>query len=867
MKRLLAILLALLCCQGLMARHIKGGEISYRYLGPGSAGNDRYEIMLRLFLECNASGSQLDAEVSIAIYGTSTLNPAPGSPFSLPLTEDKFINLSAPNPCIVNPSSVCYRLRTYTTTVSLPRTGDGFTAVFQRCCRIDGINNLSPNVSIGSSYVTQIHGTSALPTGTNSSPSFAVKDTVLICQNRPFTLDFGAYDPDRDSLSYQFCDAYTCPSNPPIINNPPPANSISFVGYSGGYSGSQPLGAGVTINPRTGLISGIAPAGGNYVVCVCVTEWRHGKALSTHRKDFNVQIDDRCDFASAQLQETYTNCEDFSYTFKNEAPPSPLVKTYYWDFGVIGRTDDTSTLATPTFVFPDTGVYNVKLVINRGQDCPDSATTKVRIFPGFYPGFTVSGACKDFPFEFTDTTRTRYGSVTGWSWEFGDETTTLDKSNEQNPDWKYSTSGLKPVRFMVQSTKGCTATVNKEVLVYDKPPIALQFEDTLICSIDTLQLMASGMGNFSWGPAYNIINPNVPNPLVYPKVTTNYIVTLNDRGCINKDTVRIRVVDFVTLNAKPDTTICLTDKVQLNAAGDGLKFSWSPASSLDNATLKNPIATPPGSIAYTVVASIGKCNATGVVNIRTVPYPQAYAGRDTTICFEDTARLRGLIVGTRFTWAPASTMLNTSTLQPFAFPLRTTDYILSAFDTLGCPKPFRDTVRVNVLPEIFAFAGSDTAVVTGQPLQLNASGAEFFVWSPVFGLSSGTIGNPVATLNENMTYYLKAVNEQGCFDMDTISIKVFKTAPDIFVPNAFTPEGRRNNLFRPAATPGLKNLDYFSVYNRWGQMVFSTSEIGRGWDGRVSGKLQNAGTYVWIVQGTDFTGRRIAKKGVMVLIR
>jgi gliding motility-associated-like protein len=189
------------------------------------------------------------------------------------------------------------------------------------------------------------------------------------------------------------------------------------------------------------------------------------------------------------------------------------------------------------------------------------------------------------------------------------------------------------------------------------------------------------------------------------------------------------------------------------------------------------------------------------------------------------------------------------------------------YDTLGCPKPFRDTVRVFVLDQIFAFAGRDTAIVVGQPLQLNASGAEFFVWSPPSGLNRSDIGNPIAILNDNITYYLRATNEQGCFDLDTINIQVFKTKPDIFVPNAFTPGGARNNLFRPAKTPGISHLDYFRVYNRWGQLVFTSSEIGRGWDGTIGGKAQSSGTYVWVVQGKDYTGKTVAKKGVMVLIR
>ena len=868
MKKVLAILLALMSCQVLLARHIKGGEITYRYIGPGPNGTDRYELTLRLFLDCNASGSQLDSEVSIAIYGTSSQSPAPGSPFVLPLMEDEFIRLSAPNPCIVNPSPVCYRLRTYYTFINLPRTGDGFTAVFQRCCRIDGINNLNPNVSIGSSYVTQIHGTTTVPTGSNSSPFFNVKDTVLICQNRPFRLDFGAVDPNSDSLSYEFCDAYTCPSNPPVIVNPPPANSIGFVGYTAGFSGTQPLGPSVTINPKTGLISGIAPPGGNYVVCVCVTEWRNGVRLSTHRKDFNVQIDDRCDFASAQLAENYVDCDSYTHTFFNEAPPSPLVNSWYWDFGIPNRTDDTSTLQFPTFTYPDTGAYKVKLVVNRGQSCPDSATTTIKFYPGFFAGFTENGACKDFPFVFTDTTKTKYGIVSGWSWDFGDETSTVDISNLQNPQWKYNTSGNKPVRFIVQSSKGCADTVLKSVIVYDKPPITLPFEDTLICSIDTLQLHALGQGNFSWRPGYNILNAATPDPLVYPKITTDYIVTLDDRGCINHDTVKVRVVDFVTLDAKPDSTICLTDAAQLNAAGDGLYFRWTPAATLDDPTKRRPMARPTQPVTrYTVVASIGKCTATDFVDIRTIPYPRALAGPDTTICYDDTARLQGAMIASSGSWSPVSTLSHPHSLSTFAWPLKTTNYVLTVYDTLGCPKPGRDTVKVIVTPKIFAFAGNDTAIVIGQPLQLIGSGAEFFDWSPPLGLNKRNIGNPIAILNDNMTYVMKVSTADGCFAMDTINILVFKTKPDIFVPNAFTPGASRNNLFRPAKTPGIRILDYFRVYNRWGQLVFNTSEIGRGWDGTIGGKQQGAGTYVWVVQGKDYLGQTIAKKGTMVLVR
>ncbi|HKP32748.1 MAG TPA: hypothetical protein VJT83_08470, partial [Chitinophagaceae bacterium] len=696
MKKLLPILALILFAQAVYARHIKGGEITYTYVGPGSNGSDRYIITLRLFLSCDASGTQLDESVNLSIYQRNTNIPIPGSPFTVPLTGDQFINLSDPNPCIVNPSPVCYRLRTYDIAIDIPKTPQGHSIIFQRCCRIDGIRNLSPNSSIGSSYVTDIHGTDAVGDSTNSSPYFVVKDTVLICQNRPFTLDFGASDNDGDSLSYEFCDAYTCPSSPPTITNPPPPYLVGFVGYAPGFSGTQPLGSSVTINPKTGLIQGIAPSGGNYVVCVCVTEWRKGKQLSTHRKDFNVQIDDKCDFASAQLKPSYITCDGFDFTFQNEAPYTPLVHTYYWDFGIATRSDDTSTQAAPLFTFPDSGLYRVKLFINKDEDCPDSAETQMKVYPGFFAGFIFNGACKDFPFQFTDTTKTKYGTVSNWEWIFGDETTFADTSTQKNPQWKYTTSGLKSGQLIVGSSKGCIDTVQKEILVYDKPPITLPFRDTLICSIDTLMLQAAGLGNFSWGPIYNIFNQNSATPSVYPKTTTNYVVTLDDRGCINKDTIKVRVVDSVTLTAKPDSVICLTDSITLHAIGDGLKFTWSPSATLDDPGKSDPIAIPTGTTTYTVMARIGKCNKTDQIFVKTVPYPSANAGPDTTICYEDTAQLHGTMTAYRFNWSPANTLINSASLNPLAFPSKSTYYILTVTDTLGCPKPFRDSMLLTV---------------------------------------------------------------------------------------------------------------------------------------------------------------------------
>ena len=88
-----------------------------------------------------------------------------------------------------------------------------------------------------------------------------------------------------------------------------------------------------------------------------------------------------------------------------------------------------------------------------------------------------------------------------------------------------------------------------------------------------------------------------------------------------------------------------------------------------------------------------------------------------------------------------------------------------------------------------------------------------------------------------------------------------------FIPTAFTPNNDRKNDRLIPIPVGIASMEYFKVYNRYGQLVFNTSNIGQGWDGRVSGKEQNTGTYAWYVQGTDYLGRKIFKKGTSTLIR
>jgi len=145
-----------------------------------------------------------------------------------------------------------------------------------------------------------------------------------------------------------------------------------------------------------------------------------------------------------------------------------------------------------------------------------------------------------------------------------------------------------------------------------------------------------------------------------------------------------------------------------------------------------------------------------------------------------------------------------------------------------------------------------------------------YSWSPATGLNNSAIADPIATLGagiDSINYKVTATNSTGCFGVDYILVRVYKSKPDILVPSAFTPNGDgKNDIIRPILL-GISKLNYFRVYNRWGQLLFNTSEFNKGWDGNINGAAQQSGTYVYMTEGVDYLGNTIFRKGTIVLIR
>jgi len=141
-----------------------------------------------------------------------------------------------------------------------------------------------------------------------------------------------------------------------------------------------------------------------------------------------------------------------------------------------------------------------------------------------------------------------------------------------------------------------------------------------------------------------------------------------------------------------------------------------------------------------------------------------------------------------------------------------------------------------------------------------------YLWNPSTGLSSTTISNPTTTLTSQQFYTIRITNAAGCVTNDSIQVRVFNEYT-VFVPSGFSPDGDGINDKLNPLLAGIKELKNFRVYNRWGQLLYQSSDKNAGWNGTFNGKLQISETYVWVVEAIDQDGKAILKTGKTTLIR
>lgn len=415
------------------------------------------------------------------------------------------------------------------------------------------------------------------------------------------------------------------------------------------------------------------------------------------------------------------------------------------------------------------------------------------------------------------------------------------------------------------AANGCTQEDEVTVTVNSLPTISVTPSST-ICIGDDIQLLASGGVSYQWLPATDLSCTNCPNPIATPDTTITYTVTaFNAAGCFDVDSTTITVASPAAVTVSADTTVCPDETVQLNASG-GVTYNWNPTNNdMVGANTATPTLTVTENQVYTLtVIDVNGCEIIETVDIGVfVPAEPMATGTD-TICFGESVVL-GASNGVTYSWSPDNSVSDPTIADPTATPDVTTIYTIEIIDANGCPNS--DEVKVTVIQLPNVDAGPDISLYSSSRAVLEATGAVSYVWSPNIWIQDTSSARTFIYPEDSITYYVVGTDAFGCQNLDSVNVFVLPS-PKYFVPNAFTPNGDgQNDLFRISYYENFV-LETLQVFNRWGQLVFSTEDITQAWDGRApNGDPLPTGAYIYIINGTDEIGAPLYRQGNVTLMR
>jgi len=828
----------------LRANHLVGGELTYECLGGNS-----FLVNLIIYRDCNSTGAAFDDPAAIYLR-----DPLTGDyltyqgfyriPIDLPV-DTLQLPIDLEGLCTDFIPNICVSRAIYSTVLELqPRVG-GYEIVHQRCCRNTTILNIFNPGGTGSTYVTELpHESGGCD---NSTPEFVNFPPLIICDGFPILFDHSATDADGDSLVYSLCRPSdgadeNCPGSPlvdffgdylapafcfaidpsnpssilPISNGssdnivvnaiPSP---IGLVDWVPGFGTDNALGNPIdplTIDPQTGILTGTPNGEGQYVVGICVAEYRNGQLLTTRIRDFQFNVTgcniiravpdaDAEEIAPGVFQ--ITNCDDFSVLFDNT---SVNATNFSWDFGIDGISSDVSTDQFPVYIFPDTGTYTITLVATNGTACVDTGVLLLSLYPTFESDFAFDDQlCEYEPFQFNDMSQTTYGMVDTWFWDFGDGAITgpgsgpvTDLPNTGGtydaPTHVFPEEGIYSVLMVSTNNLGCIDTVERVIEVLEQPEASIDF-DFLCLDVPVNFSANTNSGtivNYNW-TFDGVVNSNGQQVQQLYNTPGDYFASLiveSDIGCEDTSLLNFTIYPPTLADAGLPQRMCFGDSVVLDASassgGAGVNFNtyqWDPSEFvLDDSNSISPTVSPTSSQFFTVsVGDPNGCtdNAQVFVTVDQLPFVSAEIDSP-YICFGDSSiQLQGDVAASviDFSWSPIGFLSDATILNPLVYAADTTEFVLYGIDDRDCINT--DTVVANVIPPVMPMLeASDVLICEGDSVQLNAFGGAEYIWSPPTGLSNPNISNPMASPSDDELYTITVANPPCFFEHITLSVSV-----------------------------------------------------------------------------------------------
>jgi gliding motility-associated-like protein len=585
------------------------------------------------------------------------------------------------------------------------------------------------------------------------------------------------------------------------------------------------------------------------------------------------------------------------------------------------------------------------LIAGNTLGCKDTATKQITIKETPNASFTAPNVCYGSPTVFTYTGT---GTLTAYNWNYGSNGAT---STAPSPNYIYTAAGTYTAT-LVAEINGCFDTVAQTTTV-NPTPVATTSNDTMFCtSVSTFQLMASGGDTYTWSPATGLSDAGIANPvatLTPPAAVTYTVVVTNQFQCTDTESVSIGFFPITQVNAGIDTSICLNpgsyrDSVQLTATGM-VSYQWSPANTLANGNIANPVSRPAVNTTYLVTGTdINGCRSVDSVTVFVLdPLLNIIVDDVANICIGDTGFLNVINQGaSSYTWSPNQFIVNGSSYSPGFYPPDTTVYYLNvdnycymkndsviinvqqlpvlsfivpdslctrdietltvsgaqsymwdadstltagintatptivpdssqyyyvtATSQFGCVRYDSVFVTVHQLP--YVYAGDDTLIYRETEGVLNGiTAADWYEWSPKTAIKDVHDLNSLINPTTSIQYLLTAIDTNGCVNRDSVIVTV-EVLTIVDLPTAFSPNGDGlNDVFHIVRWLNIERIKEFAVYNRWGNKVFSTTNILDGWNGYYLDMEQPVGTYVWMVIANTRDNQEVLHKGNVTLVR
>lgn len=404
-----------------------------------------------------------------------------------------------------------------------------------------------------------------------------------------------------------------------------------------------------------------------------------------------------------------------------------------------------------------------------------------------------------------------------------------------------------------------------------------EFTGALFCRGDSaVQVMAPyGYEKYTWynaGFSQVIGNHQALNLSPAPQAGTTIAVQItpyNGYGCV--DTLYARLMDTLTVQARagPDQAVCPSHPVQLGSPPrPGILYSWSPSAGLTDGEASNPFANPSVPTTYVLTCRNygGGCRSSDTVTVTPVITDPTIRliGREAYCIGSGDSSILQLGRADTIQWFRDNQLITGAWTSTYRVTQSGTYY--AKLYQAGCVVSTASKSIVIARPEKgisypVVYAPVDNAVsLRARPL------GDTILWQPGTALDNARSRTPLFRGAADQAYTIAIRNAAGCLTVDTQVVKIVSRI-DILVPTAFTPNGDgRNDILRPFLY-GIKELRYFRVYNRWGELLYDGNSAGQGWDGTHRGQPQGTGAVVWVAEGVGIDGKTYFRKGTAVCVR